>query len=51
MLMVVLLILGSCLSAIHLDYQIKNINLSLGIGAMDDAQDVRLNLRVPMAIM
>ncbi|SIS68991.1 transporter [Neptunomonas antarctica] len=28
-----------------------NINLSLGIGTTDDAQDVRLNLRVPMAFM
>ena len=28
-----------------------NINLSLGIGTTDDAQDVRLSLRVPMSIL
>ncbi|WP_211224929.1 transporter [Neptunomonas japonica] len=29
----------------------KNINLSLGIGTTEDAQDVRLSLRVPMSIL
>lgn len=31
--------------------QKTNINLSLGIGTTDDAQDVRLSLRVPMSIL
>jgi hypothetical protein len=31
--------------------QEKNINLSLGIGTTEDAQDVRLSLRVPISIL